>query len=154
MGCKKRAFDMYKTSRLPTESKYNHPPLQPIHPYVSTYARAHSPTHIQHFNHFYKSSLTSHTLLLILFSLCRFQSVATGGDTTRTEKPNSRGLWLGKHPQIIRLEITHDVILFYIPTQVKFCSDEGRSNETGSLTFICQTAPHPVTHKNANKSIN
>lgn len=86
------------------------------------------------------------------------QSVATGGGAAHTVNPSSRGLRLGRDPEITGLaswRTVHAVILFYTATQVKCCSDKGSSNQTGGLLFISpgSCARHVPESRNKNQSI-
>lgn len=125
---------MYKTTLLPPESQHN-PPLLPADSSLCFNVCTHTLSNPQ--TTFTISIIITHTSAPLPF--CCIQSVATGGGAAHTVNPSSRGLWLGRDPEITGLvswRTVHAVILFYTTTQVKCCSDKGSSNQTGGLLFI------------------
>lgn len=147
---------MYKTTLLPPESQHN-PPSPPSW-FILMFQRMHTHTHSPIRKPPLQSPLSSHTHTSAPLPLRCIQSVATGGGAAHTVNPSSRGLRLGRDPEITGLaswRTVHAVILFYTATQVKCCSDKGSSNQTGGLLFISpgSCARHVPESRNKNQSI-
>lgn len=147
---------MYKTTLLPPESQ--HKPPSPPSWFILMFQRMHTHTHSPIRKPPLQSPLSSHTHTSAPLPLRCIQSVATGGGAAHTVNPSSRGLRLGRDPEITGLaswRTVHAVILFYTATQVKCCSDKGSSNQTGGLLFISpgSCARHVPESRNKNQSI-
>lgn len=155
MGRKQEPLICIKPHFSPLRANTTPPPL-PADSSLCFNVCTHTHT-LQSANHLYNLHY-HHTHTSAPLPLRCIQSVATGGGAAHTVNPSSRGLRLGRDPEITGLaswRTVHAVILFYTATQVKCCSDKGSSNQTGGLLFVSpgSCARHVPESRNKNQSI-